>query len=252
MGKPFFILGCVRSGTTFLRDVLRRHPNLASPEETHFYRWAEPYGTPAYTKILLNNSTLVRHRELDGISEELFKKILKNSTSRSDLSRRYASHYIAKNKSTARRWFDKTPQNVYGAALLASEFPGSPLIHIVRNPLNVVSSLKLGKVMHVPEIVGACNYWIESIEIMDVIKRAYPRRVYEVKYEDLAANFSDELPRILAFLGEDYDAQVFADVVSKPRQHVHAELFTQEERQWIEKLCGRLAKRYGYFDNEVG
>ena len=47
---PFFILGCVRSGTTLLRDILRIHPRLESPEETHFFRWADPYASPRYER----------------------------------------------------------------------------------------------------------------------------------------------------------------------------------------------------------
>ena len=55
---PFFILGCVRSGTTMLRNALRLHPNLASPEETHFYRWGEPFGSVALNRMLANNPVL--------------------------------------------------------------------------------------------------------------------------------------------------------------------------------------------------
>jgi hypothetical protein len=248
--KPFFIVGCVRSGTTFLRNVLRRHPNLASPEETHFYRWAEPFGTPAITRILSSNKTLIEHRERDGITEDRFKLMLYNSISRANLYQRYMHLYIKNNKPTANRWFDKTPQNVYGAAMIASEFPQAKFIHIVRNPLDVVSSLKIGKVIHIPQIVGACNYWTESIEIMKVIKRACPKRVYEIKYENLTADFRVELSRILEFIEEEYDAEVFADVVSKPKRYDYSKVFTQEEYKQIEMLCRRLATPYGYFDDD--
>src|SRR5688572_15305042 len=61
---PFFVLGCVRSGTTMLRDALRMHPNLACPEETHFFRWGEPYGTEAMSRSLSNNAVLKKHREI--------------------------------------------------------------------------------------------------------------------------------------------------------------------------------------------
>jgi hypothetical protein len=244
--KPFFIVGCVRSGTTFLRDVLRRHPNLACPEETHFYRWGEPFGTPAYSKAVLNNRVLAHHRELDGIPETLFRRVLENSVARSDLYRRYMRHYITKTKPGATRWFDKTPQNVYGAALLASEFPGSKFIHVVRHPVDVAASLKIGTIVHVPHIVGACNYWLESIAIMRVIRKAYPRRVHEVRYEDLTAGLGEELARILAFVGEPYEPTMFAGIVSAPKHHDVAELFSAEEREMMEKLCGPMARRYGY------
>lgn len=247
MQNPFFILGCVRSGTTFLRDILRRHPNLAAPEETHFYRWAHPFGTNAYFKALTGNKTLIRHRELDGISETLFRKLLEKSKSRADLYRRYMRHYMAKAKPGATRWFDKTPQNVYGAALLANEFPNAKLVHIIRDPLDVVSSLKVGKVMHVPEIIGACNYWVESIEIMSVVKKAHPDRVHEVRYEDLTGDLHGQLSQLLEYLGEEYDAEAYSDVALVPKRHKHEKLFSQEEIAEIRKLCGRHGKMHGYF-----
>ena len=45
------------------------------------------------------------------------------------------------------RWFDKTPQNIYGLTLLSAVYPEAKFVCIVRHPLNVVASLKRGKVM---------------------------------------------------------------------------------------------------------
>jgi hypothetical protein len=36
MTRPIFIVGCPRSGTGILRDLLRSHPNLTFPGESHF------------------------------------------------------------------------------------------------------------------------------------------------------------------------------------------------------------------------
>ena len=53
--RPHPLRGCEarcsssgRSGpaTTLTRDLLRRVPNFICPEETHFFRWSEPYRTP--------------------------------------------------------------------------------------------------------------------------------------------------------------------------------------------------------------
>jgi hypothetical protein len=91
---PFFIIGCVRSGTTWLRDVLRSHLRLAAPEETHFFRWAEPMGGVPYRNTVCNSRVLKRHRELDGIEEAAFQEMLDQSVSRAELYRRYMqSHY---------------------------------------------------------------------------------------------------------------------------------------------------------------
>ena len=36
-GSPIFIVGCDRSGTTLLRDLLRSHPRLTFPRESHIF-----------------------------------------------------------------------------------------------------------------------------------------------------------------------------------------------------------------------
>lgn len=251
MKAPFFITGCVRSGTTFLRDVLRRHSNLTAPEETHFYRWPEPFGSQHYNKILENNKVLIKHRELDGISENKFKHILGVSVSRADLYNRYMRLYINLQKPGATRWFDKTPQNVYGAAMIAMEFPSAKFVHIVRNPFDVVASLKVGKIMHVPQLVGACNYWNEAIEIMRVIKRAFPARVYEFRYEDFIADILPQTEKLLLFLGEEFDSANFDSLSVSERKYDYSELFSEEEKQKIRKLCSRYAIAFKYWDSEV-
>lgn len=243
---PFFLIGCVRSGTTFLRNILRQHPQLAAPEETHFYRWADPFGTAAYERALLANRTLVHHRELDGVSEEHFKRMLSRSKTRAALYRRYMKQFMVRTKPGATRWFDKTPQNVYGAALLAAEFPKAKFVCMVRDPRDVVASLRIGKVMHVPQLIGACNYWREAAQIIKVIKTAYPNRVIEVRYEDLVEHFGDEMARLMAFLGQSYEQSMFDGMVPVPKHYDHGTFFTGEDLELIRQLCQGRARDYGY------
>lgn len=184
---------------------------------------------------------------MDGIEESEFAEILKLSISRADLYERYMQLYIEKNKPGAERWFDKTPQNVYGSALLAGAIPDAKLIHIVRNPLDVVSSLRIGIIVKVQNLVGACNYWNEAAEIIQVVKKAYPDRVYEVKYEDFTRNPQPEIHKMLLFLGEKYDAEYFRDIKIKPVSHDHNTLFSQKEITRIKQLCQCFGTRYGYF-----
>ncbi len=245
--EPFFIIGCVRSGTTLLRDILRNHPNLASPEETHYFRWAEVFGTPLSQMQLLNNQVLKKHREMDNISEDEFKTILERSSSRGDLQKRYMDRYLLNNKLSATRWFDKTPQNVYGSAMIASEFPRAKFVHIVRNPLNVVSSLRIGKVVKIENIVGACNFWTEAAANIYMLKKAFPKRVYELRYEQLTENLLPEIEGLLDFVDESYDKRFFKDIKTTPKEHPHENLFTEDEIKTIKRICGRWGRHYGYF-----
>jgi hypothetical protein len=244
--SPFFICGCVRSGTTMLRDVLRLHPNLASPEETHFFRWAEPYGTDGYARSVLNNPVLKKHREIDGIGEDEFAAIVRDATSRAELCTRYMALFIERRKPQATRWYDKTPQNVYGAAMIAMSVPHSRFVHIVRDPVNVCASLRIGKVMKVDKIAGAINYWREATDIMTVLKRAYPGRVHEFRYEDFVRDTPTHLKALLEFLGEDYRQEWFADFRLRESDHSAEGVLTAAEVTRIQRLCQAGRKRYGY------
>jgi hypothetical protein len=243
---PFFIVGCVRSGTTMLRDLLRRHPNLAAPEETHLFRWTEPYGTEAYARGVTHNPVLKRHRAMDGITEDEFAAMLAGATSRAELYHRYMKAFMERRKPGATRWFDKTPQNVYGAAMIATSIPYSRFVHIVRDPVNVVASLRIGKVMKIERLAGAVNYWREAIDIMATMKRAMPRRVHELRYEDFMRDPEMELRVLLDFLGEPYDAAWFEDFRLNESSHVESGVLNPEEIAHVERLAIVGRRRYGY------
>ncbi len=232
-----------------LRNVLRNHPNLAAPEETHFFRWAEPFGGVIYRKVVSENRILKHHREMDGIEESEFQEILDESVSRADLYHRYMQLYIKKNKPEAGRWFDKTPQNIYGAAMIASEMVNAKFVHIVRDPLDVVSSLRIGIIIKVENLVGACCYWNEAADNIHVLKKAFPGRVYEVKYEDFTREPMAELNNMMAFLEEPYDPEHFVDINIVPKTHEHETLFTEKEITRIRQLCRRWGTHYGYFSS---
>ena len=243
---PFFILGCVRSGTTMLRNALRLHPNLASPEETHIYRWGEPFGSVALNRMLANNPVLKGHRKIDGVSDEEFQAMLQASVSRADLCQRYMARFIELRKPEARRWFDKTPQNAYGAAMIAMEFPKARFIHIVRDPVNVVASLRIGKVMRIEEPVAACNYWNEAVANLAVLKRAFPGRVLELSYERFTEDPQAGLSQVLKFIGEPPAQGCFDSVRTETVRHEDSGVLSDDVMAMVRRLClpGRL--RHGY------
>jgi len=137
---PFFIVGSPRSGTTLLRDLLREHPRLECPEETHFFRWADPFGSPKFTTHY-KTKLFREHRALDKIPEFDFDLMLKYAHSREHLAYDYGRNYLKVRGKPEARLYDKTPQNVYGIFLINAIYPNARFIHIYRNPLNVVASL---------------------------------------------------------------------------------------------------------------
>lgn len=249
---PFFIVGCVRSGTTMLRDALRMHPKLACPEETNFFRWGDPAGTDNFTRMLASNPVLRHHRELDGISEPEFRQMLGACTSRGDLYQRYMALYIARRKPEATRWFDKTPQNVYGALLAATTLQRSRFVHIVRNPLNVVASLRIGKVVKVGNLNGAISYWNEAVSIMRGLKRAFPGRVLEIRYEDFVVDPQQGLRDLLAWLEEPYEPDWFASLSTRLIDHADEGVLDADDVQRVRERCGPGMRRHGYAPARAG
>lgn len=244
---PLFIVGSMRSGTTWMRDMLRRVPNFICPEETHFLRWSEPFRTPGSMGPHRHNSLLKSHREMDGISDELFELMLENCPSRGNLQRRYVSAYAqAKGITPPFRWFDKTPQNIYGLPLILAEFPRARVLHLVRNPLNVVASLQLGRLVSIPDLHGAINCWQEAVAIWDTMASVAPRRMMELRYEDILADVPGTLGSLMRFAQVDCPPNLWSAQDAQPERNQWKKVLDDENARRVARRCNRLASRRGY------
>ncbi len=242
----FFILGSVRSGTTLLRDILKSHPNLICPEETHMFRWAEPFNSNDYTHVNKVADTLILHRKMDGVEESQFVEILENSTDRKDFMLNYLELFRKAQGNTNSRCFDKTPQNVYGLPLIKAYFPDAKIIHIVRNPLNVISSLKQGRGLLPQTLTAAINFWKESILIINTLKPLLKDNLHEFKYEDLTRNPSREITQLLDFLNEDQVdmSSVIESII--PAKNSYLDVLDEAEINIVRDELHDLMNIYGY------
>ena len=243
--RPLFIVGCVRSGTTLTRDLLRRVTSFICPEETHFFRWAEPFRTPSSWAPYRNNAVLKKHRQLDGISEKAFQRILMGSHTKAELQQRYITAYARHLGITGLyRWFDKSPQNIYGAPLIAHELPKATFLHLVRNPLNVVASLKSGRCVKVADLHGACNYWVEAVHFAMTLKAAFPHRVLQMRYEDLVDDVPKAIDSILSLSDIPAVEGLFTKSDARPERNLWLNDLT--EADLVARLCGKPARAMGY------
>ena len=192
---PFFLLGSPRSGTTLLRNLLRSHPGLAAPEETHFYRWSSAFKSYFYESQCATE-TLAQHRALDGISEDSFWAMFSAAQTRRDLQEAYMREFVASTKPGA-QWFDKTPQNSFGALLLCADYPAASLVHLVRHPMPVVASLLRGDAIEVTSLDEAICHWLEPVRTLEML-RALGGDIHLVHYADLVADPT----RTVAAIGE--------------------------------------------------
>jgi hypothetical protein len=131
-------------------------------------------------------------------------------------------------------------------ALIRAEFPHARFLHLVRNPLNVVASLKLGKVMKVPDIHGACNYWIEAVTIVQQMAPLLKDTLLEMRYEDFTADPASSMKRLLAFSGLGDRNDLYTDTDAHEERNQYLEILTRQEQETVRQRCGTLAARYGY------
>lgn len=244
--SPFFIVGSVLSGTTLLRNILRAHPNLICPEETHVFRWGKPFGTEEFNDLYNHADTLKLHRSMDNISDELFKDVLDQSLDRMSFMLNYMQAFKQVQDCNSLRWFDKSPQNVYGMVLIKAYFPQAKFVHIVRNPLNVIASIKRGHPGLSGNIVGSINYWKEAVLIINTLKQVWANDIHEFKYEDLCSNPQAELNKLMAFI--DDEQVVFDSVIKNIRApgNNYQNILTPSEITLINQELSELMSQYAY------
>lgn len=248
---PFFILGAPRSGTTLLRDLLRDHPRLECPEETHFFRWSDPFASPKYINHY-KTKLFKEHRAMDGITEMQFSLIMLGVQSREHLAYIYGRDYLAAIGKPNARLYDKTPQNIYGIFLINAIYPDAKFIHIYRNPLNVVASLMEGKVMPVHNLRGAINSWVESMMLIDQFKKFHPELLLEVCYEDMTADPDPYLKKILEFVGEDPLALPSQKSKTHKEKNKYKNKLNDQEIRIVQNKCEPFLSQYGYSENAGG
>lgn len=245
---PFFITGCVRSGTTMLRKILCLHERLECPEETHFFRWADPFGTNRYEVACTKSNVITKHQKMDGFSQKEFMGLYQQAGNRRELMDEYMRSYLTKKNNQHGRWFDKSPQHVYGLFLIKDMYPDARFIHIHRNPLNVAVSLMKGKVMPRQSLIGAVNYWNESMILMQGIMKAFPKDVLEIKYEEFCDNPHESMELVFSFIDEDMSDFSLPKGYTRSEKNQYKSAMDDDQIAFVEHHCGRFMRQYGYLD----
>ena len=208
MSRPFFIVGCPRSGTTLLRNLLRSHPRLTVPSESHFvpgfYRaWGDPQDDAAARRLGARILSLhwVRRWEL-----ELAPADFDGCRTYADVVTRLYHAYAVRDGAT--RWGDKTPAYAHEIPTLSQLFPDAQFLHVVRDGRDVACSL-LRTGLGPRHVYTAAHYWRAHVEAgRRHGARLGPDRYRQVRYETLLGDLETTLRDVCAFLGEPFDPRI--------------------------------------------
>jgi len=177
----------------------------------------------------------------------ILARLLETCRSRAELQVAYMEAFArARGIAPPYRWIDKTPQNIYGGALILQAFPGARLLHIVRNPLNVVASMRLGRQVAVSDLHGAINYWCEAVQIAATLRNAAPDRVMDLRYEDLVADVPAAMRDVLGFADMIAPPGLYARTDAHHERNLWLDALGPAERSAVVARCGGLARAHGY------
>jgi hypothetical protein len=216
---PIFIVGCPRSGTSLLRDLLRSHPHLTFPTESHFIPvFYRGYGNPRSGReaVRLARRILSIHWIQDWKLNVEADDFEGERTFSGVVSRLFGEYARTQHKE---RWGDKTPHYVTEIPTLREIFPACKIIHIYRDGRDVALSwLRVG--FQPRNLFTAARLWRTYVSIGRAAGRNLPADAYtEIRYETLLDRPEEEMQRACAFVGEPYDSTVLQpDFIERVRR----------------------------------
>jgi hypothetical protein len=198
---PIFVVGSMRSGSTLLRLILDSHPRIAIGAETGFM------GAVAATKRIPDWAYGVDwYRRIDWSEDELDQRL------RDFYAGMFARYAAGQGKS---RWGDKTPFHSAHIASMASIFPDSVFVGIVRHPGAVAASLR--KRFHYT-FDEALAYWTATN--LDLVEGAagLGDRFTVCRYEDLVSDGEAVLRELMPAIGEEFSPSLLQHHVVQQEQ----------------------------------
>ncbi len=206
--KSVFILGCPRSGTTFLASLLG-NTIYREPVESHYitkyYKKLSSYGdlknkdnfTSLLTDILNERPVAQWKLNLDILD---FYHSLKDHSYKEIVNQ---LHFIRAKRKKGEGWGDKTPHYILDLDILYELFPDSKYIYIVRDGRDVALSL-LAKPWGPKNLYSCAEYWKQcnaENPVYETLKKK--NQLISLKYEELLTNTAEVLQGICEFL--DYE-----------------------------------------------
>ena len=237
--QPLFIVGFPRSGTTLTEQTLSAHKSIAAGDELPFIAditglMQRMLGSPLTYPDAMSELWMGDQREgLDNLRDYYLQRARQIGI-----------------MEPGKRWFtDKMPLNETHLGLMALLFPASPIIHVVRHPLDVVLSVFSNQLTHgfycAYELESAARHYALIADLIAHYRSEMALRYLPVRYEDMVANQEFHIRRMLDFIGEDFDENCLKFHENKRYAR------TASYAQVTEKLYDRSRFRYRHYLKEL-
>lgn len=234
------IVGCPRSGTTWLQKLLFAHPKVKSGRESHVFHYVAPQ-LERWRKLLEGDH--------EGLACHLTDEAFVRKT-RAYL--RSLLEPMVGGLAADELFLEKTPQHFRFLPQIFELLPRVKVIYVRRDPRDVVASLlaasrSWGKTWAPGDARAAATMWLRSMEMLEWAKsHAEPSQLLEVAYEGLFASPEAELRRCADFLKLEWTDAEVRHAIDSNRANTEK---PAEERLPVK---GEMAKRVTVYQEPAG
>lgn len=209
--QPIIIVGCQRSGTTLLRTILGRHPQLLEhPDEPQFI--LELYQRFGYhiRDVATAVAYLFKHPYLpENITREALQEAYApyQQLSLHDFCHIYLQVWAGE-QLHYRRPILKDPAFVYHLDIVNHLFPEATIIHVVRDPRGSVSSQKAR--WHQLTTWECMMLWKRAVQNVRYSTDKFTQPILEIKYREIISYPEENLELLCHQLGISF----FSDMLT--------------------------------------
>lgn len=235
--RPVFVCGVGRSGTSLLQSMLNAHPELCFPPETHFFRRhvmgaSGPWDAAARESLRAKLEVDEDFARAGVLPEDLLEDPLADEGP-GGLFRSLLGRVATRHSKT--RIGDKDPKNIECLPQLAMEFPRAFVLHVIRDPRDVLAS-------RMKAAWSAARPWyVHPLIYAEQLRRgrleglaAFGCRYLELHYEELIGEPEATLQRVCEHIALTWDPSMLEFGSSA------AELVDSREMSWKRETLGPL------------
>ena len=223
---PVFVAGMPRSGTSLIDQIIDAHPKASGVGELNTVERFAQRLSQAY------DPEKPAGKQFGSLDSFRWTRAAND----------YVKEITALAPPGTERIVNKALGNNKLVGLLARLFPRTRVIHAIRDPRDVAISCFMGGFNNrihawTTQIDWVAHSWALSVRMMDHWKQTLDVPILDVHYENLVANPEHEFPRIIEFLGLEWDERCFE--FHKSRRTVRTLSYDQVNRPLYKSSSGR-------------